>query len=161
MAVIGGTIGLMFAAALVLGPLLENRIGVPGIFWLTLVLAVAALPVLWFVVPTPVRARQGGEAPLPARLAGVLRDGELIRLDVGIFVLHAVLTALFVVVPVVLARSAGLAVGEHWKVYVPVLALSLVGMVPLVLLSARAALDRKSTRLNSSHSQQSRMPSSA
>ncbi len=142
MAVIGGTIGLMFAAAFVLGPLLEGRIGVPGIFWLTLVLALAALPVLWFVVPTPVRARRDAEAPVFSRISGVLRDGELMRLDVGIFVLHAVLTALFVVVPAVLARSAGLAAGEHWKVYVPVLALSLVGMVPLVLLSARAALAR-------------------
>ncbi len=142
MAVIGGTIGLMFAAAFVLGPLLESWVGVPGIFWLTLVLALAALPILWFVVPTPVRGPRAAEAPLSARLAGVLRDGELIRLDVGIFVLHAVLTALFVVVPVALARSAGLAAGEHWKIYVPVLALSLVGMVPLVLLSARAALAR-------------------
>lgn len=72
----------------------------------------------------------------------MLRNPHLLRLDIGIFVLHMVLTALFVVVPVALVGNAGLAVGAHWKVYVPVLALSLVGMVPLVLLSARRRLAR-------------------
>ena len=41
MAMIGMTIGLAFFVALMLGPLLDRVIGVPGIFWLTAILAIA------------------------------------------------------------------------------------------------------------------------
>jgi MFS family permease len=138
MAVIGITIGASFVASLMLGPVLNRWFGVPGIFWLTAVLAVGGLAVLAFWVPAPV----SGVTP-PARLPTVrqfgalLKDARLLRFDLGIFFLHAGLTALFAVVPLALVRHAGLAISDHWIVYLPVMLASALVMLPLILMAER------------------------
>ncbi|NOZ09853.1 MAG: MFS transporter [Gammaproteobacteria bacterium] len=143
MALIGVTIGLVFMLSLVLGPLLNGWIGVKGIFWLTAVLALAGVGVVYWV-PTPVAARRHRDVQLvPAQLAKVLANPVLLRLDAGIFVLHLVLTSMFVAVPLALVHEGGLAEAAHWKVYLPVIVLSVVGMAPLVILSARKHLIQK------------------
>lgn len=134
MAIIGITIGVTFALSMVLGPVLGRWIGVPGIFALTGVLALGAIAVVRFRVPDPVAVV--GIAPDRPRFADVLRDPQLARLNVGIFVLHAVLMALFVVVPFAL-RGAGLAGNEHWKVYLPVMLGAFVLMAPVMAMSER------------------------
>ena len=109
MAIIGSTIGGVFALSFVVAPLLEHWIGVPGIFAMTGVLALGALAVVRWIVPdAPAQASLPDAAGLPA----LLRDPELARLNVGIFALHAVLMAIFVVVPVALVR-AGLPAEQH------------------------------------------------
>lgn len=129
MAVIGMTIGATFALSLILGPVLKPLIGVPGIFALTGVLALGAIAVLKRGVPEPdvvhVRAREPGFAAFRK----VLADGQLLRLNYGIFALHALLMALFVEVPLAL-RDAGLAPESHWKVYLPVMVASVILMLP-------------------------------
>lgn len=140
MALIGVSIGLFFMLAMVLGPVLDGWIGVKGIFWLTMAMAFFGILVLYWV-PTPVAARRHRDVQLiPAQLAKVLGNPDLLRLDVGIFVLHLVLTAMFVTVPLALVHEGGLPVVAHWKVYLPVFVLSVVGMAPLVILSARKHL---------------------
>ena len=134
MAIIGITIGVTFALSMVLGPVLGRWIGVPGIFALTGVLALGAIAVVRFRVPDPVAVV--GIAPDRPRFADVLRDPQLARLNVGIFVLHAVLMALFVVVPFAL-RGAGLEGNEHWKVYLPVMLGAFVLMAPVMAMSER------------------------
>ncbi len=134
MAIIGITIGVTFALSMVLGPVLGRWIGVPGIFALTGVLALGAIAVVRFRVPDPVAVV--GIAPDRPRFADVLRDPQLARLNVGIFVLHAVLMALFVVVPFAL-RGAGLEGNEHWKVYLPVMLGAFVLMAPVMAISER------------------------
>jgi predicted MFS family arabinose efflux permease len=109
MAIIGSTIGLVFALSFVLGPLLEHWIGVPGIFAMTGVLALVALGVVRWIVP---EAPPATRAPEAASLSRVLHEPELARLNVGIFVLHAVLMSIFVVVPVALVK-AGLPAAQH------------------------------------------------
>ena len=102
MAIIGSTIGVVFALSFVAGPWLQKSIGVPGIFALTGIMALAAIAVVRFLVPdAPAVAR----SPESVTLGAVLRDPELVRLNIGIFALHAVLMAVFVVVPVALARA--------------------------------------------------------
>jgi predicted MFS family arabinose efflux permease len=141
MAMIGSTIGASFAASLVLAPWLDRAIGVPGIFALTGVLVLAAMWVVHALLP---------DAPPPARprallglrlLAAALCDARLARLNFGIFALHAVLMALFIAVPLEL-RSAGLAVSQHWQIYLPVLSGSFVLMLPALRDSGRAGRDR-------------------
>lgn len=140
MALIGVSIGFSFLAALMIAPALTPVIGVPGLFWLTALLAIVSILVLWFVVP---------EAPVTPRprvrgaLARVIRNGHLMRLNCGIFVLHATLTALFVAVPVMLVDSAGLNNAAHWKVYVPVMLASIPALVLLVGLSHAPGGTRK------------------
>jgi MFS family permease len=137
MAAIGASIGVSFALALILGPLLDQWIGVPGIFLLTALLALAGIAVVILVVPTAQAAVHRDAEPVRGQFGSVLRQPELLRLDAGILVLHAILTATFVVFPLVLRDSAGLEAARHWQVYLPVLALSLAGMVPLVIYAER------------------------
>ena len=138
MAFIGASIGVSFLVALMIAPLLAGWIGVAGIFWVTAALTVMMLPILWWLTPNPVRARRDGEVAFSLRLFGpILRHPQLLRLDLGIFALHLALTAFFVVVPLQLVDSLGLATTEHWKVYVPVLLLSVIGMVPLLIAAHR------------------------
>jgi MFS family permease len=129
MAVIGSTIGAAFALSFVAGPLLMHRIGVPGIFALTGVLALAAAAVVRFAVPAE---PPPPEKPLPVALRDVLRDPELARLNFGIFTVHAVLMALFVVVPIALVR-AGLPAAEHGMTYLATVCAGVVLMLPAIL----------------------------
>ena len=127
MAAIGMTIGATFALSLVAAPALTALIGVPGIFVLTGVLALAAIGVLLWTVA----GLEMVSAPRPAssQWRRVLVDRELLRLNYGIFALHAALMALFVHVPFML-RDNGVPPNEHWLVYLPVLAASVALMLP-------------------------------
>jgi predicted MFS family arabinose efflux permease len=128
MAIIGSTIGVVFAVSFIMGPWLQRLIGVPGIFALTGVLALAAIAVVRFVVPDP----PPPSLRKPISLKSILREPELVRLNVGIFALHAVLMATFVVVPVALAR-AGLPSAEHAWVYLGAVGTGFVLMLPFVI----------------------------
>jgi MFS family permease len=126
MAIIGSTIGAAFMVSFVAAPSLEQAIGLNGIFAVTGALAIAAMAVTRWVVPeAPITER----APTAPAFSEVLRLPELIRLDVGIFVLHTVLMAMFVVAPVALVR-AGLPVAHHWWIYLGAMAGGLVLMLP-------------------------------
>jgi MFS family permease len=131
MAMVGSSIGLMFALSLVGSPLLYRHIGMGGIFILTGILALAAIWVVASVVPREPQAKHE-EHVGPARLRDVLRNPHLLRLNFGIFSLHAVQMAIFVVVPLALIGAGGLPVGEHWKIYLPVVLGSFVLMVPAI-----------------------------
>ncbi len=135
MAMIGSSIGLVFALSMVAAPLLYAAIGMSGIFWLTAALACAAIAVVLWVVPAapPVPRANGG------RFIDVLRDGQLMRLNFGVFALHLIQTTMWVMVPVGLV-AAGLPMPEHWKVYLPAVLLSFVVMVPAVIVAERRNL---------------------
>jgi len=140
MAMIGATIGLTFAASLVFGPPLFHLIGMSGIFAMTGVLALVAMLVVKFAVPDPRISRFHSDAEAaPAKLVGVLRNGELARLNFGIFALHAVQMAMFVVVPFALRNTGGIDTNHHWEVYLPVMVVSFVLMVPAIIYGERKA----------------------
>lgn len=117
MAMVGASIGVTFALSLVIAPPLNELFGVPGLFVITGCLALAALPVILFVVPKPPRPEVSPDEG-PSNWREACFNGQLLRLNFGIFSLHAVLTALFVVVPGRL-ESMGLPVLHHWYVYLP------------------------------------------
>ncbi|MEW6332005.1 MAG: MFS transporter [Pseudomonadota bacterium] len=140
MAMVGASIGLTFALSLILGPAFYHLIGVPGIFAMTGVLALLAVPMMKFVVPDPRASHFHSDAEAtPAGLPEVLRNGELGRLNFGIFALHVVQMAMFVVMPLLLRESGGLDANHHWQVYLPVLAISVAFMVPLIVYGERKA----------------------
>jgi len=136
MAIIGVTISVTFAASIAAGPVLNQAVGVPGIFALTGVLALAAMAVVRWLIPDPVRSVGLVPTDSAPRFTSVLRDPELLRLNFGIFVLHALLMALFVVVPFEL-RGAGVSADGQWRVYLPVMVGAFVLMVPPVVLAER------------------------
>ncbi len=135
MAMIGSTIGLTFALSLVVSPWLNHVIGVPGIFVMTGVLALAAMAVVYAIPDSSLQASAPAPAAPPS-FARVLMEPELARLNFGIFALQAVLMALFVVVPLSL-RDAGMAVERHWQVYLPVMLGSFLIMLPGILLAEK------------------------
>ncbi len=138
MAVIGMSIGFAFTLSLILGPILDGWIGVPGIFWLTAVLALAGVAIVVLLVPDPAESRFHRDAEVaPGGLGVALRNPELLRLDVGILVLHMVLTAMFVVLPLALRDFAEVAPGRHWLVYLPVMLLAMGLMVPFIVIAEK------------------------
>lgn len=138
MAIIGMSIGVAFAVSLVMGPLFSNWIGVDGIFWLTAVLALVAIAVLHFVVPNPVRSVLHRDAQtVPAQLKNVIRDPQLLRLNFGIMILHMMLTATFVVLPLALRDHAGLVAEQHWYIYLPVMVFAMLLMVPFIIIAEK------------------------
>ncbi len=138
MALIGVSIGMSFALSMVIGPLLSGWIGLHGLFWIITALALFSIIVLYAVVPTPAVSRFHRDAEVrPASLKAVLANRELLRLDLGIFCLHLVLTATFVVLPLILRDTLQLETAKHWHVYLPVFALALVSMVPFVILAEK------------------------
>jgi MFS family permease len=143
MAMIGSTIGATFALSLVLGPWLSHLIGVPGIFALTGALAIAAAVVVRTVVPAvPEAPRRRGYWAF-GHFLRVLGNGQLARLNSGIFALHTVLMVLFIAVPFSL-RDAGLPLSDHWTIYLPVMLGSFVLMLPLILRSGTGRGTRRS-----------------
>ena len=138
MAMVGITIGASFIVALLAGPVVANFIGVAGIFWLMVALALVGILITQFVVPNPPRIRVHRDAEtVPALLGAVLRNRELLRLDIGIFALHAMLTASFLVVPDLLRGTAGVAVHDQWIVYLPVLLISVAVLVPAIIVAEK------------------------
>jgi len=115
MALVGASIGLVFSLSLILAPLMDAWIGLAGIFGLTGVLAVGGMAVVqWWVPAEP--ARLAG--PKKGDLAQVLRNPALMRLNAGVFVLHAVQLSMWMAIPALLVQ-AGLAKDQHWTVYLP------------------------------------------
>ena len=129
MGAVGVGIGAMFVLSLMLAPPLAGVIGVAGIFWLGAALALPGIILVWRVAPAPPPAR-------PGKLAWrATLDAQLAQPYLGAFCLHAVLTAMFVVLPGLLQSRGGLPPPAHWKVYLPVLALSAPLMIPWLIAS--------------------------
>jgi MFS family permease len=140
MAIIGITIGLAFPIAFVAGPAISAHFGTPSVFWLAALLGLAAVAVLLLWVPSPVRSTFHRECEVnPAQFRGILLESNLLRLDFGVLALHMIMTATFVVMPLALRDAAGLELARHWHVYLPVLALSVVAMAPMLRLSSGSA----------------------
>lgn len=138
MAMIGVSIGMSFICALVFSPIVASYVGLSGIFWMNATLGLAALGVLYFVVPdTPMR----DEPATMVRHGDVLFDPNLWRLNLGAFVLHACQTAMFVIVPTMLVSSGELPSPEHWKIYLPVVVGSFALMLfPMVIAERRGKM---------------------
>jgi len=138
MAMIGMTIGVSFMISMVLGPVFGHLIGVAGIFWLTAALALGGILFLYLVVPDTQRRVHHRDAEVTTGMAGqVLKNSELLRLDFGVFVLHAALTAMFVVLPMVLIDPSHplLTNAAQWKLYLTVMGGAFILMVPLVIIA--------------------------
>ena len=137
MAMVGITIGMSFTIALISGPVLHHWMGMSGIFWLTAALAVLGILILMLVVPTPAHSSVHGDAePVPAMFRRVLCNLDLLRLDLGIFTLHLVLTGLFLSIPLAL-RDVGLPVQQHTYLYLPVMLIAMIIMVPFIIMAEK------------------------
>ncbi|HSC85234.1 MAG TPA: MFS transporter, partial [Pseudomonas sp.] len=134
MAMIGMSIGLSFAVAMVVGPLLTRAFGLAGLFWVTAGMALLGLAIIAVLVPKAPRTLAHRESNVARKALGAtLRNAELLRLNIGILVLHAILMASFVALPLALVAEGGLPKEEHWWVYLSALLIGFFGMVPFII----------------------------
>lgn len=124
-ALVGASIGLMFALSLVLGPLLSGWGGLSAIFGVTLLLAVCGVAIVRFWTPPEPSLPMAGQTK--HSLWGLLVHPDLIRLNFGVFALYAVQLASWVAIPALLIQ-AGVASADHGWVYLPAVLLSFVVM---------------------------------
>ncbi len=137
MATIGASIGVSFGVAITVGPVIAAHFGVSGVFWLTAGLALLAILVILIIVPNPEKIIVHRDAETDvSQFSQVLRNVDLLRLDYGIFVLHLILTASFVIVPLLL-RDSGILPAQHWMVYLPILISSMIVMIPFIILAEK------------------------
>ena len=138
MALVGGSIGLMFALSLVVSPVLTAWIGFSGLFWLTGAMALLGVGVvIWGAPPAPPQALVQGRG----RLSDVLAHADLMRLNLGVFVLHAVQLAMWLAVPALLVQ-AGLDKSRHWQVYLPAVLLSFLFLGVVFAMERRGHLKK-------------------
>ena len=132
MAIYGIGIGASFIVAMIAGPLIAAHIGVPGLFWIAAALAVISGLSL-FALPAGIERPAFSER---WKLRPAFKP-ELLRLDLYVFLLHAMLTASFVALPFLLANRLGMPITQHWQMYVGAILVSLLGTVPLIMRDER------------------------
>lgn len=143
MALIGMSIGMAFALAMLLGPLIEGWAGLAGIFWITALMGALGVFIILFITPTPAASRFHRDTEVEIHwFRHVLRNGQLLRVDYGVLNLHLIMTATFMAVPRVLSEHFGMVLGDHWQIYLPVLALSVAVVLPLIIVGERMRLLR-------------------
>ena len=137
MATIGMFIGLSFTVAMILGPIVADAFGLSGLFWFTGFLTIIAMLLIQFMVPYSVsKAPKGDSVALPTQIAKLIKNPQLSRLNWGVFILHMSLTACFVTLPKQFVAS-GLALEEHWQLYLPTLLGSFFLMVPFMIFAMK------------------------
>ncbi|QYJ85752.1 MFS transporter [Shewanella mesophila] len=137
MAIIGMCIGFSFALSLLVGPIVAQHLGLSGLFAMTAGLALLGMVIVQLLVPNPIsQAPKGDTVAAPAKLKAMLKDPQLFRLDAGIFILHLVLTAVFVALPLDLV-DAGLVKEKHWMLYFPAFVGAFFLMVPLIIIGVK------------------------
>ena len=138
MAIIGMTIGVSFGVAMVVGPIISEWVGLSGIFWVTTGLAFIGILLILFVVPHPPVLHSHRDAGIiKGYLSSALHNPTLIRMNIGVFILHMILSANFTVIPLIFRDTLGFASVEHWKIYLPVLVVSFILSIPLIIIAEK------------------------
>ena len=136
MAIMGMSIGLSFVVAFSLGPWLTTLVGISGLFWVTTIMGLLAILMLW-MVPKTTRHHKNFKQGYVTQLKQVLKMGDLNRLHVSVFSLHLLLTAMFIYVPSQLIEFAGIPLSKHGIVYLPLLVISLFFAFPSIILAEK------------------------
>jgi MFS family permease len=139
MAIFGSAIGLSFALAFIVGPILTTWFSIRGIFYLTSIMAILAILILFILVPTPATTPVK-TSNMQALLSNCLKNTNLLRLDASIFILHAILTASFIALPIMLANMLHIPQQHQWTVYCISLVAAFICMVPAVSIAEKKRL---------------------
>ena len=144
MGMIGISIGIAFAVSMVAGPMLAPLIGLQGLFIITAGGALCGIAIVHFMVPHIVisKAPRGETVAIPALLGNLAKDPQLLRLNLGIFILHMTLTAMFIALPLQL-QNMQLSPENHWHLYLPALLISFLLIIPMLIVAAKKEKNRQ------------------
>lgn len=132
MALIGMTIGISFTIAMILGPIINHWIQLSGIFWITALLAILGIGLI-ATISTPTKSQPATQVTF----LSVFRDLSLLRLNFGIFSLHAILTALFIVIPLLFTRQFLLSEYQQIGLYCILFITSFMIAIPLIVIAEK------------------------
>lgn len=132
MAIMGMSIGLSFVTAFSVGPWLTHQVGISGLFWLTTVMGLLAMLML-VLVPKVERHHRPVEQSYAMQLKHVLMMPQLNRLHLSIFMLHLLMTAMFVYLPSQLIYQAHIPLAQQGWVYLPLLIVGALTAIPGIL----------------------------
>lgn len=136
MGIIGMMIASSFFVAIFIGPLLSAHIGVNGLFWLTSGFAGFGILLLFTVPKAPAQAHYGTSSK-PSQIIDILKNTQLLRLDISILLGHAILTICFMALPIILTHDSNLSHNSHWGLYLPVLIIAFTVMLPWIIISEK------------------------
>jgi predicted MFS family arabinose efflux permease len=144
MASIGGSIGISFAIAMVLGPVVASSFGMAGIFWLTALLGLIGAAIVLKAIPKTFSMRRNRETQTDLQqLGGLFLEPSLMRLNIGIFFLHLTLMAAFVVIPTVLVNQLSIDPDQLWWVYLSLLGGGFIAMLPAMIFAEKCKAQKK------------------
>ena len=139
MAILGISIGVSFFLSMMLGPLLSAWISLSGIFWCTGLFALLAIAIVYGYLPTPPPSLRIKNNRLRQSFTLILSNAALLQLNVGVFFLHAISTASFVALPLLLKETLGLNLQQQWKIYLPVLLIAFILTFTLISFAEKKA----------------------
>jgi predicted MFS family arabinose efflux permease len=137
MATLGLGIGVAFGLAMVIGPILVHVFGLSGLFWSMALLAAAAAFCLWTLVPKPPQVKHDSVLSSTGHWGKILRDSQLIKLNISIFIQHATLTTLFLGLPLLLTDKLKLSALSQSSFYLIIFGIAFLFMVPWVILAEK------------------------
>ena len=145
MAIIGASIGLTFGISIVLSPILNTYLGFQNIFMLIAILSLIAMAVVIYYIPNPIRYSRNERIDYPIKK--IIFDKVFLKLDYGIFALHASQIIMFMMIPLML-NGIGYPIKYHWQIYLPVFVLSMLAIIPMIILSSKKKMLRSFFLIN-------------
>jgi MFS family permease len=132
-AFVGVQIGIAFMLALLLGPVIGHQFGISGLFLIIAALSIIAL----LVVTTLPHAQPKKQYTLSVNNFKKILTPSLLKLDFSVFALHLILTSAFIAIPIFLVDNNILSIQDNWKIYLPVIILSFLGMIPMIIVATK------------------------
>ena len=132
-AFVGFQIGLAFMLSLLIGPSIASIAGLSGIFWIIALLSVVSMT----IVASLPHAKPINYYRLSIDEFRKVLNPRLLRLDFSAFILHLTLASGFIVLPLLLVENNIINIADNWKLYLPAMMMSFVGMVPLIILAEK------------------------
>jgi len=147
MAIMGGVIAMSFSAAMIIAPIVGGNWGVDKLFWLTAILSVLAIGVLFTAVPKPptiVHSYSEEES----KMMDVFKDKALTRMYITFLFHSSIMTMAFFIIPIVMTSATtdggfGWEKVELWKVYLPAIVLGILAMGPSAIFGEKYGKGRE------------------
>ena len=136
MAVMGMVIAMSFAAAMIIGPILAGAYSVSTLFWLTAVLAISALVILFTAVPEPPKIVHHYSEE-EAKIKEVFKDKDLVRMYITFLFHSSTMAIAFFIIPILLKNKFHMTTLEYWKVYLPAVIFGIIAMAPAAILGEK------------------------